>query len=38
LLDKVLAALSDGYHLLIVDVFRPGRFDPAGVRALIGSA
>jgi hypothetical protein len=34
-LDKVLAALNDGYHLLIVDLFPPGRFDPAGVHALI---
>lgn len=34
-LDKVAAALKAGYHLLIVDLFPPGTFDPNGLHAAI---
>lgn len=33
--DKVLAALRQGYHLLLIDPFPPGPRDPAGIHAAI---
>jgi hypothetical protein len=33
--DKALEALARGYHLLIVDLFPPGRRDPKGLPAAI---
>jgi hypothetical protein len=35
LLRKVAAALTRGYHLLIIDLHRPGTFDPDGIHAAI---
>ncbi len=34
-LDKVIAALREGFHLLLVDLFPPTRNDPDGVHGLI---
>jgi len=34
-LDKVASALSAGYHLLIIDLHPPGRFDPQGIHGAI---
>ncbi|MEX0715196.1 MAG: DUF4058 family protein [Planctomycetaceae bacterium] len=33
--DKALAALDQGYHLLVVDLFPPGRLDPCGLSGLV---
>jgi hypothetical protein len=33
--DKAIAALQRGIHLLIVDLFPPGRYDPQGIHPLI---
>ena len=41
-LEKAAAALHSGYHLLIVDLWPPGRWDPGGIHgalwALVGGA
>jgi hypothetical protein len=34
-LDKAIASLGHGYHLLIVDLFPPGPFDPEGIHGAI---
>lgn len=34
-IDKAVSALRQGYHLLIVDLFPPGRHDPAGIHGAI---
>jgi hypothetical protein len=34
-LDKVMAALRDGYHVLVIDLFPPGRHDPSGIHGVI---
>jgi hypothetical protein len=34
-LDKSMAALNDGYHLLVIDLFPPARYDPNGINGLI---
>jgi hypothetical protein len=33
-LDKVMAALRAGYHVLVLDLFPPGRCDPSGIPEL----
>jgi hypothetical protein len=33
--EKAVEALYRGYHLLIVDLFPPGRRDPSGIHAAI---
>jgi hypothetical protein len=33
--DKAIAALQQGVHLLVIDLFPPGRHDPQGIHALI---
>ncbi len=33
--EKAIAALQQGVHLLIIDLFPPGRHDPQGVHSLI---
>lgn len=33
--DKAIAALQQGIHLLMIDLFPPGRYDPQGIHALI---
>jgi hypothetical protein len=33
--DKAVDALASGFHLLILDLFPPGPYDPAGVHAAI---
>ena len=35
--EKAAAALQQGYHLLIIDLWRPGSFDPSGIHALLWS-
>lgn len=35
--EKAVAALEQGYHLLILDMFPPGRFDPAGMHGALWS-
>ena len=30
-----MAALREGYHVLVIDLFPPGRFEPAGLHGLI---
>ncbi len=35
--DKAVSALEHGYHLLIVDLFPPGDFDPTGMHGAIWS-
>ncbi len=35
--DKAVAALDDGLHLQVVDLFPPGRHDPAGMHGAIWS-
>ena len=35
--DKAVSALYTGYHLLVVDVLPPGRFDPQGIHGVIWS-
>ena len=32
---KAAEALEQGYHLLVIDLFPPGRFDPSGIHAAI---
>lgn len=34
-LDKAFSALRHGYHLLLIDLFPPGPFDPAGIHGAI---
>lgn len=34
-LDKAMAALNAGYHLLVIDLFPPARHDPNGMHGLI---
>jgi hypothetical protein len=34
-LDKAMAALNEGYHLLVIDLFPPARYDPEGINGLI---
>ena len=34
-LDKAMAALNEGYHLLVIDLFPPARHDPDGINGLI---
>ena len=34
-LDKVIAALRQGYHVLVIDLFPPGRRDPSGMHGAI---
>jgi hypothetical protein len=34
-LDKVMAALRAGYHVLVIDLFPPGRGDPSGMHGVI---
>ena len=34
-LDKALAALNAGYHLWVIDLFPPARYDPNGINRLI---
>ena len=34
-LDKALSALKHGYHLLIIDLFPPGSYDPAGIHGAL---
>lgn len=36
--DKAITALGQGYHLLILDLHRPGRRDPAGIHGAIWEA
>jgi hypothetical protein len=33
--DKAVGALDAGYHLLLIDLFPPGPFDPAGIHGAI---
>jgi len=33
--DKAIAALQQGVHLLMIDLFPPGRYDPQGIHPLI---
>jgi hypothetical protein len=34
-LDKVMAALRAGYHVLVIDLFPPGRYDSSGIHGVI---
>jgi hypothetical protein len=34
-LDKVIAALRAGYHVLVIDLFPPGRSNPSGMHGVI---
>ena len=34
-LDKVMAALRAGYHVIVIDLFPPGRCDPSGMHGVI---
>lgn len=34
-LDKVMAALRAGYHVMVIDLFPPGRCDPSGMHGAI---
>jgi hypothetical protein len=34
-LDKVIAALREGYHVMVIDLFPPGRYDPSGMHGVI---
>jgi hypothetical protein len=36
--DKAAAALAQGYHLLLVDLFRPGPRDPQGIHGALWAA
>jgi hypothetical protein len=38
LLDKLTGALSQGYHLLVVDLFPPGPLDPEGIHGALVEA
>lgn len=33
--DKAVGALNTGYHLLLIDLFPPGPFDPAGIHGSV---
>jgi hypothetical protein len=33
--DKAVGALKTGYHLLLMDLFPPGRFDPEGIHGSV---
>lgn len=33
--DKAIGALDAGYHLLVIDLFPPGPFDPSGIHGAI---
>jgi hypothetical protein len=33
--DKVMAALDEGIHVLVIDPFPPGRYDPQGMHAAV---
>ena len=33
--DKAVGALDEGYHLLVIDLFQPGPFDPEGMHGAI---
>ena len=33
--DKAIGALQHGIHLLVIDLFPPGRYDPQGIHPLI---
>lgn len=33
--EKATAALDEGYHLLVLDLFPPGRYDPMGMNSFI---
>lgn len=33
--EKAVQALNDGIHLLVIDLFPPGRFDPGGIHGAI---
>ncbi|MEX2119940.1 MAG: DUF4058 family protein [Pirellulales bacterium] len=35
--EKAVAAIDQGYHLLIIDLFAPSRFDPRGIHGAIWS-
>jgi hypothetical protein len=35
--DKAVAALAQGYHLLVVDLFPPSSFDPEGIHGALWS-
>jgi hypothetical protein len=35
---KVVAALAQGIHVAVVDLFLPGRFDPAGMEGAVWQA
>jgi hypothetical protein len=34
-LAKVMAALREGYHVMVIDLFPPGRCDPSGIHGVI---
>jgi hypothetical protein len=34
-LDKAIAALRAGYHVMVIDLFPPGRCDPSGIHGVI---
>ena len=34
-IQKATAALDDGYHLLVLDLFPPGKYDPQGMNSLV---
>jgi hypothetical protein len=36
-ISKAAAALNHGYHLLLIDLFPPGTFDPEGIHGLLWS-
>jgi hypothetical protein len=33
--DKAVGALDEGYHLMVLDLFPPGTFDPTGMHGAI---
>jgi hypothetical protein len=33
--DKVMAALNEGIHVLVIDPFPPGKYDPHGMHAAV---
>lgn len=38
LVEKSVAAIREGYHLLLIDLFPPGRHDPRGIHGAIWEA
>ena len=36
-IEKAVAALQEGYHLLILDLWPPGPFDPSGIHGALWS-